>query len=65
MESTETLAGNSSSTVSREERLEELSRLIAEGEYFVPALDIAHAILFGRPKWGQRVPRPGDLRPLY
>ncbi len=48
--------------VSRQERLDELSRLIADGSYHVPALDIAHAILFGRPKWGKWVPRPGDLR---
>jgi anti-sigma28 factor (negative regulator of flagellin synthesis) len=64
MESTETLAGYASRTMSREERLEELARLIAQGEYFIPAIDIAHAILFGRPKWGKRVPRPGDLRSL-
>jgi anti-sigma28 factor (negative regulator of flagellin synthesis) len=64
MESTETLAGDEPRTVSRRERIEELSRLIAEGQYVVPAIDIAHAILHGRPKWGNRVPRPGDLRPL-
>jgi len=65
MESTEILAGDASQTVSRRERLEELSRLIAEGKYVVPAIDIAHAILHGRPKWGNRVPRPGDLRSLF
>ena len=65
METTETLTGDGSRIVSRRERIEELSRLIAEGEYYVPAIDIAHAILHGRPKWGNRVPRPGDLRPLY
>ena len=64
MESTETLAGDQPHTVSRRERVEELSRLIEEGKYFVPAIDIAHAILHGRPKWGNRVPRPGDLRSL-
>ena len=65
MDSTETLTDEMHRTVDRRERLEELSRLIAEGKYVVPAVDIAHAILHGRPKWGNRVPRPGDLRPLY
>ena len=65
MESTDTLTGDSPQTISRRERLEVLSRLIAEGRYVVPALDIAHAILYGRPKWGNRVPRPGDLRSLF
>jgi anti-sigma28 factor (negative regulator of flagellin synthesis) len=65
MESTETLAGDSPQTVSRRERLEELSHLIAEGKYVVSAIDIAHAILHGRPKWGNRVPRPGDLRSVF
>ena len=65
MESTETLADDTARTISRRERLEELSRLIAEGKYTVPAIDIAHAILYGRPKWGNRVPRPGDLRSLF
>jgi anti-sigma28 factor (negative regulator of flagellin synthesis) len=64
MESTKTLGNDESRIVSRRERIEELARLIAEGKYFVPAIDIAHAILHGRPKWGNRVPRPGDLRPL-
>lgn len=65
MESTETMAGDTPQTVSRRERLEELARLIAEGNYSVPAIDIAHAILHGRPKWGSRVPRPGDLRSIF
>ena len=65
MESTETLADEATRTISRRERLEELSRLIAEGKYVVPAIDIAHAILHGRPKWGNRVPRPGDLRSIF
>jgi anti-sigma28 factor (negative regulator of flagellin synthesis) len=65
MEATETLADHGPRTVSRRERIEELRRLIAEGTYIVPATDIAHAILHGRPKWGNRVPRPGDLRSLY
>ena len=65
MEATETLADHESRTVSRRERIEELRRLIVEGKYIVPATDIAHAILHGRPKWGNRVPRPGDLRPLF
>ncbi len=64
MESTKTLAGDGPRTVSRRERIEELRRLIEAGKYVVPAIDIAHAILHGRPKWGNRVPRPGDLRPL-
>lgn len=64
MEATETLADHGPQTVSRRERIEELRRLIAEGKYLVPAVDIAHAILHGRPKWGKRVPRPGDLRSL-
>ena len=33
-------------------RLAELSERIADNDYWVPAEDIAHAILFGRPKWG-------------
>jgi len=33
-------------------RLDDLSRTIADGEYFVSAEEIAAAILFGRPKWG-------------
>ena len=65
MESTRTLGDDGSRIVSRSERLEELTRLIEEGKYFVPAIDIAHAILHGRPKWGNHVPRPGDLRPLF
>ena len=65
MDSTETLSDEMPRTIDRRERLEELSRLIAEGEYVVPAIDIAHAILHGRPKWGKRVPRPGDLRSLH
>jgi hypothetical protein len=64
MESTKTRTGEGPSVVSRSERIEELAKLIAEDSYFVPAIDIAHAILHGRPKWGNRVPRPGDLRPL-
>ncbi len=35
-----------------ERRLEDLAREIEAGVYFVPAEDIAEAILFGRPKWG-------------
>ncbi len=35
-----------------ERRLEDLAREIEAGEYFVPAEDIAEAILWGRPKWG-------------
>ncbi len=64
MDSTETLADQTPGTIDRRQRLLELSRLIAEGKYAVPAVDIAHAILHGRPKWGNRVPRPGDLRAL-
>ena len=33
-------------------RLVQLSERIADDDYWVPAEDIAHAILFGRPKWG-------------
>lgn len=33
-------------------RLDDLSEEIRAGSYFVPAEDIAAAILFGRPKWG-------------
>lgn len=33
-------------------RLDDLARQIEAGEYFVPADEIAAAILFGRPKWG-------------
>lgn len=33
-------------------RLEDLAEEIRAGSYFVPAEDIAAAILFGRPKWG-------------
>lgn len=61
MELTETLDG-APQIVSRAERLAELARLIADGSYQVPAIEIAHAILFGRPKWGNRVPRPGEIR---
>ena len=35
-----------------ERRLEDLAREIEAGVYFVPAEEIAEAILFGRPKWG-------------
>ncbi len=34
-------------------RLADLAERIANNDYFVPAEDIAHAILFGRPKWGE------------
>ena len=64
MESTEILDEDAPRTIDRRERLEELARLIAEGRYSVPAIDIAHAILHGRPKWGNRVPRHGDLRSI-
>ncbi len=33
-------------------RLDELAQEIKAGSYFVPAEEIAAAILFGRPKWG-------------
>lgn len=33
-------------------RLDDLAREIKAGRYFVPAEEIAAAILFGRPKWG-------------
>ena len=33
-------------------RLDDLAREIEAGDYFVPAEEIAAAILFGRPKWG-------------
>jgi hypothetical protein len=33
-------------------RLDDLSLEIKAGRYFVPAEEIAAAILFGRPKWG-------------
>ena len=33
-------------------RLDDLTRQIEAGEYYVPAEEIASAILFGRPKWG-------------
>ena len=64
MDSTETLTDEVPHIIDRREHLAELSRLIAEGKYVVPAIDIAHAILHGRPKWGNRVPRPGDLRSI-
>lgn len=35
-----------------ERRLDDLARRIEAGDYFVPAEEIAAAILFGRPKWG-------------
>jgi hypothetical protein len=65
MESTEILDEDAPRTVNRQERLDELAQLIAQGRYIVPAIDIAHAILHGRPKWGNRVPRPGDLRSIF
>ena len=34
-------------------RLDELAQEIRAGSYFVPAEEIAAAILFGRPKWGE------------
>ena len=33
-------------------RLDDLAREIEAGDYYVPAEEIAAAILFGRPKWG-------------
>jgi hypothetical protein len=36
----------------RERRVAHLAALVAAGEYSVPPIDVAHAILFGRPKWG-------------
>lgn len=60
----DTLAEETPRPITRPERLEELARLIAEGSYFVPAIDIAHAILYGRPKWGNHVPKPGDPRSI-
>jgi hypothetical protein len=35
-----------------ERRLQDLAEQIAAGRYSVPAEDVAAAILFGRPKWG-------------
>jgi predicted transcriptional regulator len=34
-------------------RLDRLAREIEAGDYFVPAEEVAAAILFGRPKWGE------------
>ena len=36
----------------RERRIAHLVEQIEAGTYSVPAIDVAHAILFGRPKWG-------------
>lgn len=36
----------------REKRIAYLVEQIEAGTYSVPALDVAHAILHGRPKWG-------------
>ncbi len=44
-------------------RIAELSRLIEAGEYFVPADDVAAAILFGRPKWGDNPVATENKRP--
>ncbi len=30
-----------------------LAAQVAAGNYSVPSIDVAHAILFGRPKWGE------------
>ena len=36
----------------RKRRVAHLADQVAAGEYSVAPLDVAHAILFGRPKWG-------------
>lgn len=43
-------------------RLSDLADRISNGDYWVPAEDIAHAILFGRPKWGDNPVPVGSLR---
>lgn len=43
-------------------RLNDLADRIAAGEYWVDAEDIAHAILFGRPKWGDNPVPVGSIR---
>ena len=62
MDSMEAVADESPRVCGRQERLEGLALLIGEGSYFVPAIEIANAILFGRPKWGNTVPEPGRPR---
>jgi hypothetical protein len=44
-------------------RLDDLSERIEAGDYFVPAEEIAAAILFGRPKWGENPELIGDFPP--
>ncbi len=39
-------------TTWRERRVAHLARRVAEGSYDIPAIEVAHAILFGRPRWG-------------
>lgn len=43
-------------------RLSELAERIAADDYWIPAEDIAHAILFGRPKWGDNPIPVGSIR---
>lgn len=36
----------------RQRRIMHLARLVAAGRYDVPPVEVAHAILYGRPRWG-------------
>ena len=46
-------------------RLDGLAREIEAGEYYVPADEIAAAILFGRPKWGKNPETVGLQATLF
>ena len=47
----------------REKRIAHLVEQIESGTYSVPAIDVAHAILHGRPKWGDdpKIADPGEV----
>jgi hypothetical protein len=36
----------------RERRVLQIAERVAQGDYDVPPIEVAHAILFGRPRWG-------------
>ncbi len=37
----------------RERRIRYLAQQVAEGSYDIAPIEVAHAILFGRPRWGE------------
>ena len=43
----------------RERRLLQIADRVNRGDYDVPPIEVAHAILFGRPRWGDN-PRMVD-----